>query len=142
MATLEEQRRASGQRMQDQRRSSGQRMEAERRAGGQRMIEERTGKSLADDINSLVTPPRTRKTLRTVEPRGALPAQRGRGSYQAPAATGGMSSPLVEQDYALRQFWPGGMPSSDGLLILPAWRRVVMTDANGDEHFFDYAEPV
>lgn len=142
MATLEEQRRASGQAMQNSRRANGQRIEDERRAIGNRMIEERTGKSVAADLNRLTAPQQQHRRLKPVAAVGGVPAGVGRGVYKAPAATtAGIASPLTEQDYALRQFWAGGMPSSDGLLVLPAWKRVVMTDANGAEVIFEYAEP-
>lgn len=97
--------------------------------------------ALVNSLNALLNP-RQRQPLKAVEPRGALPGRRVRADYAAKATDGGIASPVVEQDYAQRQFWPGGTPSSDGLLVLPAWRRVVMTDANGAEHFFDYAEPL
>ncbi|WP_298187833.1 hypothetical protein [uncultured Pseudomonas sp.] len=81
------------------RRASGQAMQDSRRAGGKAMIERRTGKSQVDEINAVVVPPRSRQTLKTVNPRGALPAQTGTGHYQAPPATGGgaIASPLAAQ---------------------------------------------
>lgn len=144
MATLEEKRRASGQAMQDARRANGQRIEAERRAIGNRMIEERTGKAVAEDINRLTTPPRQRKTLRSLQPVGGLPASRGRADYQAPAnsATAGIASPITEPDFAAREYWPTGLVSSDGLFVLPAVKKVVAADANGAEVIFEYANPV
>lgn len=144
MATLEEQRRASGQAMQDARRANGQRIEAERRAIGNRMIEERTGKAVADDINRLTTPPRQRKTLRTIQPVGGIPAGRGRADYKAPAnsSTAGIASPITEPDYAEREFWASGLVSSDGLFFLPAVKKIVAQDANAAEVIFEYAQPV
>lgn len=152
MATLEEQRRASGQAMQDARRANGQRIEAERRAIGNRMIEERTGKSVANDINRLTTPPRQRKTLRTIQPVGGIPAGRGRADYKAPAsaAGGGIASPLTEvtrteggQVAPDRDYWPSiNMYSSDGLMTfkLAAIKQANFTDANGAAIAINYAE--
>jgi len=114
-----------------------------RRAAGDSMIERRTGKAQADDVNALVAPPRPRRTLRTVEPRGALPAKRGVGAYQAPpAATGGIASPLTEQNFALREYWPNGEYSNDGLLTLPAAKKLVLADADGAEVIINLAQPV
>lgn len=143
MATNEELRRASGRAMEQSRRNAGRINEASRRAGGQAMIEERTGKAVVEDINRLTRQPATRKPLSPIAPVGALPASRGRGVYKPPATgSGGVASPLTEPSYAARQWWPGGQPSSDGLFVLPAAKRIVMTDANGAEVIFDYAEPV
>ncbi|PNG11865.1 hypothetical protein [Stutzerimonas stutzeri] len=144
MATNEELRRASGRAMEQSRRNAGRINEATRRAGGQAMIEERTGKAVVEDINRLTRQPATRKPLSPIAPVGALPASRGRGVYKPPAAStgGGIASPLTEASYAGREWWPGGLPSSDGLFVLPAVKRIVMTDANGAEVIFDYAEPV
>lgn len=144
MATNEELRRASGKAMEAARRDSGKAMEANRRASGDAMTERRTGRAVTADINALATPPRTRKTLSTVEPRGALPAQRGRGEYTAPSTGGGggIASPLVEQSYALREYWPNGEYSNDGLLTLPAAKKLVLTDADGAEVIINLASPV
>lgn len=141
MATLQEQRQAIAAGMSASRAATGQ---ASRNAAGQAMIEQRTGKAVAADINRLTRPQRSRKTLSPVPPVGALPASRGRGVYKPPAATGtgGIASPLTEPDYSAREWWPNGHLSSDGLFVLPAAKRVVMTDANGAEVIFDYAELV
>lgn len=144
MPTNEELRRASGRAMENNRRNIGRDNENSRRAGGQAMIEQRTGKAVAADINRLTSPQKTRKTLKPVQAVGALPASQGRGVYKPPAATGtgGIASPLTEPDYSAREWWPNGLLSSDGLFVLPAAKRIVMTDANGAEVIFDYAEPV
>lgn len=139
----------------DKRRASGAASEAARRAGdgaaarrasGDAMIERRTGKTQVDEINALVNQPRVRKQLKTLGPRGALPAQTSPGTdtpnpVRAPSG-GGIASPVTETNYALREYWPGGLPSSDGLLMLPAVKKVVMSDAEGAEVIFNYAEPV
>lgn len=147
MATLQEQRQAIAQGMASSRAATGG---DERRATGQRIIEERTGKAVADDLNRLISQPRQRQTLKTVSPVGALPAGVGRGVYVPPAATtgGGIASPLTEKTKVVggktvpdNELWAAGYPSSDGLLVLPAWKTVRLTDANGAEVVFEYANP-
>jgi hypothetical protein len=49
---------------------------------------------------------------------------------------------LTEGDITLRTYWPNGYVSSDGLFTLPSVRKITMTDANGEEVIFDYADPV
>lgn len=143
MATLAEQRRANGQRIEAERRANGERIQNERRATGQRITEERTGKAVADDLNRLVQPTRQRSSLRSVPPVGAVPAGVGRGSYKEPAATtAGIASPITEPDFAVREFWANGLVSSDGLFFLPAVKKVIAQDANGAEVIFEYAQPV
>lgn len=157
MPTNEEMRRASGLAMENNRRASGQAMENNRRAGGQAMIAQRTGKAVAADINILTNPQKTRKTLKPVQPVGALPASRGRGVYKPPAATGtgGIASPLSEE-YAVkesaetasglellpnREYWPQGLVSSDGLFVFPAIKTMNFVDANGNAVQVMFADP-
>lgn len=139
MATLQQQRQAIADGMAARRAATGQ---AERDATGRAMIEQRTGKTVAEDINRLVTPLGKRKTLRPVQPVGALPASRGRGVYTPPPASagGGIASPLTELRISSggklvpdREYWPAGMTSSDGLFVLPAIKTLNLTDANGAE---------
>lgn len=118
----------------------------ERRATGKRIEAERRGTSVVEDINRLITPVRQRRTLRSVAPVGAVPVTRGRGNYvpPPPQGGGGMASPLTEQDYAARAFHaPRYLETSDGLFTLellpPA--KIVMTDADGVNHDFNYAAP-
>lgn len=140
MASLQEQRQAIAAGMAASRQATGA---AERRATGQRIIEERTGKAVAEDINRLVNQPRQRRSLRTVPPVGAVPAGKGRGTYTEPTSgTAGIASPITEPDFAVREFWANGLVSSDGLLFLPAVKKVVAADANGAEVIFEYAQPV
>lgn len=140
---LGDERRASGRQMEQSRRASGQAMEDARRAGGRQMEASRRGEAMVDDINSIVRPRRQAAPLRRVDPVGPLPATRGTGVYQAPASGtgGGIASPVTEPSAATRTYWPGGWPSNDGLLVLPAIRQVQMQDANGAEVIFDYADP-
>ncbi len=143
MATLEEQRRATAAGMAASRAPTGQ---AQRQAGGQAMIERRTGRSQVDDINALVNPPRQRRSLPAVEPRGSVPAQTGTGNYQPPAAGagGGIAGPLVEvpgsREYFANktQFY-----TSEFLFVveIQPLRRMTMMDANGAEVPFEYREP-
>ena len=128
--------------LQQQRQAIGAAMESNRRAGGHAMIERRTGRAVADDINSLAESRPQRKTLRPIAPVGALPPTRGRGVYKAPpaGAGGGIASPLTEKLIGSggklvpdREYWPAGMTSSDGLFVLPAIKTLNLTDANGAE---------
>ncbi|WP_313105058.1 hypothetical protein [Stutzerimonas nitrititolerans] len=153
MATLQQQRQAIAAGMaasraptgQAERQAIGAAMEGSRRAGGQAMIERRTGRAVADDINSLAESRPQRKTLRPIAPVGALPPTRGRGVYKAPpAATGGagISWPLVEGAGAgdepefARTFHDASttLVTTDGLLRLEVLqvKAIVMHDANGE----------
>lgn len=116
----------------------------ERRAIGKRIVAERRGESVVEDLNRLIIPTRVRRTLRSVPALGALPVARGRGNYTPPPATspgGGIASPLIEGAAALREWWPTGWPSTDGIFEYPAEKRVLMTDANGAEVEFQYSSP-
>lgn len=88
--------------------------------------------------------------LEVVEPRGALPARRGVGEPRSapPTEAGGVASPFTEKTKVVdgktvpdREWWPQGHLSSDGLFVWPAWKRVNMSDANGDDVVFDFADP-
>lgn len=141
--TNEERRRASGAAMEVSRRAAGKAMEDNRRAIGTAMTERRTGKSVAEDVNALVSPARQRRTLPSVDPVGALPSQRGRGTYQpAPSAGGGgIASPLVETDADMRTYHEEVLlPSTDGLTWI-RWRsvkRIHMVDANNAEVVLEF----
>jgi hypothetical protein len=142
MATLAQQRRAIADGMSSSRAATG---ESERRATGKRIEAERRGESVVQDLNRLITPVPKRRALSAVQPVGALPAARGSSTYVEPPATGtggGIASPLTETDYTLREYWPGGLPSTDGLLMFPAEKKVVMADADSAEVIFNYAAPV
>ncbi|MGE8501692.1 MAG: hypothetical protein ACN6P1_05580 [Pseudomonas sp.] len=96
MATLAQQRAAIAAGMRSSRQGTS---EASRRATGEAMVSRRTGRDEVDDLNAVITQPRQRTTLRSVEPRGGVPAQVGRGNYTAPPAAtgGGIASPLTEK---------------------------------------------
>ena len=111
-------------------------------SGRQQAMADRLVQTLADNLAPQRTPP----TLRREEPRGAIPAGRGRAerNYQAPSnpsSGGGIASPLTEQHFSTREYWGAGIPSSDGLFLYPAPKKVKMTDATGAEVIFDYADP-
>lgn len=147
---LGDERRATGQAIVNERRSYND--PAERRAIQTRNTAERRGSSIQDDLNSLVRPEKQAAQLRTVEPRGSLPATRGSAPYVAPktsSAAGGIASPVTEKTKIVsgqtvpdREYWPAGLTSSDGLFVLPAIKTQNMTDANGAEVVFQFANPV
>lgn len=138
--TNEELRRASGAAMEQNRRNSGKEMEANRR-----------GKQVVADVNRLLQPRRERPALPRIEPLGALPAQQGVASYQAPARSGagGIASPLTEKTRVVdgktvadgREYWPAGLKSSDGLFVYPAIKTLSMTDAEGAAVVINLAQP-
>lgn len=143
MPTLAEQRAATGRSI-NAAFDSGKSAAEARRAIGKRIEAERRGESVVEDLNRLITPTRQRRTLRAVQPVGAVPVTRGRGNYTPPPATspgGGIASPLIEGAAALREWWPTGWPSTDGIFEYPAEKRVLMTDANGAEVEFQYSSP-
>lgn len=143
MATNEEKRRAIGQANQDARRGLGQANQDARRKLGRDMIERRTGRAQVDDINALLNPPRERRTLKQLEPRGGVTGQVGTGNYRAPSTGGaGLASPVNEPSFAAREYWANGLLSSDGLFVIPAVKKIVMQDANGAPAVFEYAQPV
>lgn len=136
MATLQQQRQAIAAGMAASRAPTGQ---AQRQAAGQAMIEQRTGHSVAADINRLTDPRPPRRTLRPVEPVGALPPSRGRGVYKAPPTTGGgIAGPLQETSRTYAST-PEFIESIDGRGY---WRirrveSITIVDANGNEVVFN-----
>ncbi|WP_339521723.1 hypothetical protein [Pseudomonas sp. EA_35y_Pfl2_R111] len=145
MPTLEEQRRATGAGINASRQPTG---EAERRAIGQGLIARRRGEQQVDDINAVVRPERQRRTLPTLEPRGALGPQKGRGNYvpprTQPGGATGIASPLTETDYAAREYWPEQpMVSVEWLLSFRGRpiKKIVQTDANTFEVVQLFAQP-
>lgn len=131
-------------------RGTGSQMAAERRAIGEALTARRTGAGVVDDINAVIRPVAERRTLRTIEPRGGLGPQPGRGVYKPPPAApgqggGGIASPLVETDYNAREWWPEKTVTSvDGLLsfrIRPI-KEITQQDANSATVKQQYAEPV
>jgi len=150
VATLQQQRQAIAAGMaasraptgQAQRQAAGQAMESNRRGIADANYLQRTGQQVANDINRLTAPRPPRKTLRPVEPVGALPPSHGRGEYKAPPATGaGIAGPLQEtsRTYAAE---PEFIESIDGRGY---WRvrrveSITMVDANGNEVVLSYLQ--
>lgn len=130
----------------EKRRAIGTNNEAARRKIGSDMIERRTGRAQVDDINALLNPPRERRTLKQLEPRGGVTGQVGTGNYTAPAGgSGGVASPFTETP-GTRTYHekPIVIRSTDGSIFMavkmPAI--VTMTDASGAPAVFNYAEVV
>jgi hypothetical protein len=144
---LDAERRAIGERMERERRAADP--GAAMRANGLRLERERTGAAVQKDINSLVRPTAQRQQLKTVPPLGALPAQRGRADYKAPAAAtgGGIASPLTEVELAGvgdRTYWPAMLQeTTDGLFSfevrpIKTWK---FLDADGNAVVLNIAKP-
>lgn len=71
----------------------------------------------------------------------AIPARTGKaGPTQAPGA-GGIASPLVETDFADREFYATGWTTADGLFTLPAVKKIKFLDANSQEVVLEFKEP-
>ena len=148
MATNEEKRRAIGTNNEAARRAIGTNNEAARRKIGSDMIERRTGRAQVDDINALLNPPRERRTLKQLEPRGGVTGQVGTGNYTAPPATGtggGISSPLSEVPGS-REYHTASVVirSVDGstYMAVQVPSRIKMTDSTGAEVIFEYRNVV
>ncbi|MBV2132055.1 hypothetical protein KRX52_04490 [Pseudomonas sp. MAP12] len=150
MTTLEQQRRASGARMESSRRASGAALESSRRASGAAIEAERRGADIAEDMQRIGAPERQPRRLTFVPPAGGVPATTGRGSYTPPASGtgGGIASPLTEKTATVdgktvpdREYWPSGLKSSDGLFVLPAIKTLNLTDANGAAVKIQLANP-
>jgi hypothetical protein len=126
------------------RRSIGAALTASRGSGAG-MAARRRGLTTVSDLNSLVTPPKQRKQLAVVEPRGAVPATQGRADYTPPpTTTGGIASPLTETEYAARQYYTERtITSSDGLLSIRVKpiKQITQTDANDAEVVQIFAVP-
>jgi hypothetical protein len=140
---LDAERRAIGERMERERRAADP--GAAMRANGLRLERERTGAAVQKDINSLVRPTAQRQQLKTVPPLGALPAQRGRADYKAPAAaSGGGAWPITEASYLDRTYWPPrDLISSDGLIRIDVTpiKSIKFIDADGVAAVMEFAQP-
>ena len=107
---------------------------------------------LIKTLNGLVTT-RQRPALKALEPRGALPGRRVSVEYrERPNSNGGIASPLAEKTKTVegqpvadgREYHPAQvLESSDGIfsLVLKPLKKVLMVDADGIEHVFEYAMP-
>lgn len=106
-----------------------------------------TDKRITTDINAVI---RDRNQGGQLAPAENAPAQRARrGMARTPQSSGGSGGsgggevvgPLVEASAATREYWPDGFTSSDGLFVLPAIKKLTMTDAGGQTVLFEYANP-
>ena len=134
--TNEQRRQQSGRDMEFNRQQSGRNMEESRRASGRKM---------RDDMRALAENNRLERTLPVLPVRGKQPAKRGSAVWQGgepSSGGGGIASPLTEQHFITREYWETGIPSSDGLFMFPAPKKVIMTDANDAKVIFEYAEPL
>lgn len=105
---------------------------------------------LVSDLNALINN-RVRKALAAVDARGGLAGKTGKKAYEGSDSTGtggGIASPFKEKTKSEkgktvpdREYWSGGLTSSDGLFILPAIKTLNMTDANNAAVQFQYADP-
>lgn len=152
MATLADQRAAIAAGITNARRSTAA---AERQAIHDNMVARRTGEAIKENLNALETPRRKSGELARRSAKGGVPATTSAGTPRVqPTGTtsGGIASPLTEKTknigtelapemVADREYYPAGLPSSDGLLLLPAIKKQTFTDANGAEAVFDFATP-
>ncbi|QEY75157.1 hypothetical protein [Pseudomonas denitrificans (nom. rej.)] len=106
----------------------------------------RKSQQLVSDLQSLESQRRKIGELNELERRGARPATPGRAVYKAPAATGtgGVASPLIEQSYLERTYWPDKViTSTDGVFsfkIKPI-KQIRQLDANDAEVIQQFAQP-
>lgn len=117
----------------------------------------RLGREIVEDLASLGPAPKP-PTLRKEEPRGGIPAARGyvERNNQAPYGpqTSGIAGPLIEGGVAPdpeleqgpstpvydREYYEGGIPSSDGLFMFPALKKITLRDANGSPVAVEFAK--
>lgn len=80
--------------------------------------------------------------LESVQPRGALPAQRGLGEPRRAETVGGagIASPLVEQPDTREYYDAVLRPSTDGAVFFSvrATKTIIMKDANGEDVVMEY----
>ncbi|MEQ7921137.1 hypothetical protein ABQX22_18210 [Xanthomonas sp. WHRI 1810A] len=133
--------------LESDRRSGGGALVAERQSIGASVSRDRggSGAQVSDDLNRLVTAKRQATTLPVLQARGAVPATKGKGTYNpknVPTTSGGIASPLTETDFTKREYWSNGLLSSDGLFTIPSIKKLVLTDANGGEAVINLAQPI
>jgi hypothetical protein len=83
---------------------------------------------------------RVDKSLPAAKTATGIPPREGASGPIAGAA-GSIASPLTENDFTKREFHDGGWTTTDGLIALPAIKKIVMTDAHNAEVVFNYAAP-
>lgn len=77
-------------------------------------------------------------------PRGSAASSKSAaapGGIQSKSGSGGVASPLTEPNASLREYYPAGWTTTDGLFTFPAIKRLVMSDANDNSVVFDFAQP-
>lgn len=84
---------------------------------------------------------RADKTLPAVKVATAIPERSGASGPLAGAASGSIASPLSEADFGNREFHEVGWKTTDGLVTLPAIKKMILTDANGAIVVFNFAAP-
>lgn len=137
--SIADERRASGKAMVDARRASGKAMAADRRQSGLDMASERraSGKAFRDDLRALADSETENRALPPAKERPPIPAARGIATYvpppAAPSTGGGIASTLIETDTSLREYYAGGVRSSDGLFFIPALKSITLKDANDEQ---------
>lgn len=145
--SLESDRRSGGAANLASRQSSAASMVSERKAIGASINTDRSGSGsqVSNDLSKLVSAKRQSTSLPVLAARGAVPATKGKGTYNpknAPATGGGIASPLTEADFTKREYWTNGLLSSDGLFTIPSIKKLVLTDANGGEAVINLAQPI
>lgn len=71
----------------------------------------------------------------------AIPSRTGTAGRIPGAAGTGIASPLTETAFTDRQYWAGGIQSTDGLFQLPAIKSISLKDANDAPVVVNFAEP-
>lgn len=109
-------------------------------------------RSLIRNLNALLSPDQ-RKTLKAIEPRGALSGKRVSVAYMAPTAgAGGIASPLTEKTKTVGEavvpdrdlYGESLLMSSDGLFVLSVASIKILRflDAESRDVQFNLAAPV
>ncbi|OQR35920.1 hypothetical protein BWR15_06220 [Pseudomonas sp. T] len=121
------------------RRATGRVNEASRRA---------SGRSIMSDLRALQEANSRERTLSALPARGSQASTRGTGTWsesRMPSTGGGIDSPLTEQDFTARTYWPDKViQSTDGVFsfkIKPI-KSIRQVDANGAEVIQQFAQPV
>lgn len=101
--------------------------------------------SLADDVKKLASKPPAEVRLQDAATPPSIRQQTGLAPVARPGGNGNIASPLIETDYADREFHsPQTMTSTDGVFTF-AWNPIKTTkflDANGNPVVIEYKEPV
>lgn len=122
-------------------------LESDRRSVGAGLEADRRGptRQILTDLNRMIQPKPVPKTLPALEEKKPIESKKGVGAYDPKkyqGGGGGIASPLTEDDYTKREYWPDAALSSDGLFNFPALKSITLTDANGDKAVVNLAKPV